>query len=381
MSGTTEWGVAWKKKSVWGDPAPTMAAGDLLLIESESMPDMVPEAIDDASVGDALTQGSVQGNFPATEGGLVIPVRYEGVERILALFMGLDTKTDAPGETSGTARQHEMIFQDSNSGKFGSLVIDKAVGAGGPWEYRDAKISQIALTHADGKLKLSPTLIPSRIDRSADQTNSSLSGVTAPSLVTLALFPQLRVYLKEITGSEDNLDLADDGSSADEICVTNVNFNANRQQTGLHESCSQGAIGEPQTDGLPTAELTLSIADYSAALDALIEAAQIPNADREPTRYKLTLRWRGGTISGSDSSTGEGTGGKNIFMLQLDLPSVVVMSAPVNAGSPGSRASYDLGLKVVTPNAAIDGSDWSWTAAGSKPFRFLVYNENDTAMS
>ena len=383
MAGTTEWGVGFIKKATgWGTAGQALAAGSLLLIESETMPDMMPEPIEDANVGDALATGTVQGNFPATEGTLVLPVRYEGAERILALFMGDDTKTLPHDESTGTAREHDMTFQDSNTGKFATLVIAKNV-VGEAWEYRDVKPSQITLSHSNGKLMLTPTLIPSRVDRSADQTNddAAVAAATAPSLVTMALFNQLRVYMLEITGSEDNMDLADDGSSADEICVTNISFVANRNLTGLHESCNQGAVGEPETDGLPTAELTLSIADYSDALDALVEDAQIRQPGGDPKRYKLTLRWRGATIDGSDSTTGEGLSGKALFMLSLDLPSATVMSAPINAGSPGSRTSYDLGFKIVTPNATINGTDWAWTAAGTKPFRIIMHNENDAAMS
>ena len=93
MAGTTEWKVAWKKGAgAWGAAGEDLDAVLLeVLIESESMPHMMPEAIDDANVGDSLSQGVVQGNISG-EGNIVVPVRYEGVELLLAFLMGDDTK-------------------------------------------------------------------------------------------------------------------------------------------------------------------------------------------------------------------------------------------------------------------------------------------------
>lgn len=375
MAGTTEWKMSWKKATVWRTAVDTDEVLREVLFESENMPALMPEIIQDANVGDVLAQGIVQGNVSG-EGTIVIPVRFEGVEYFIALFNGDDVVvaggTDI-GETAGTAVQHVMLFQASNTGKFGTLCIFKG-GADRLWEYETAKISQIELNHANGKLMMTPTLIPNLCNRALGagnaQASDNLASITAPSTSLLALFNQLTVRIKEVTGSEGNL------SSTDDICVTNAQITMNRNLTGIPDSCGAGEVGEPETDGLPEAMLSLSLADYDDANDAFVKDAQTKQADGTSKIYKAQVFWEGKDIAGSDSTTGKGTGGVNIYEVACDLPAMQVMEGNPNAGSPGARTSFDLQFKLITPQTAGNGTEWTWVVAGSTPFRTRVINEN-----
>ena len=64
MAGTTEWSVARKKAAAWGT-AVAVAAGDGVLIASESLGPGVPDPIKDENVGDSLTGGTYQGDMVA----------------------------------------------------------------------------------------------------------------------------------------------------------------------------------------------------------------------------------------------------------------------------------------------------------------------------
>lgn len=376
MAGTTEWKMAWKKSSgAWRVAEDTDQVKREVLFESENMPALYPEMIKDANVGDALTAGIVQGNISG-EGTVVIPARYEGVEYFLALFMGLDSVVlDGVdiGETSGAANNHIMVFQDSNTGMYGTLAIFKG-GTDRLWEYQTAKVSQVEFNHNNGKLMFTPTLIPNACNRGVGGANAQntddLAAATPATRTLLALFNQLTVRIKEVTGSEDNLDDTDD------ICVTNAQITINRNLTGIPDSCGAGEVGEPETDGLPEAMLSISLADYDDANDAFIKDAQTRAADGSAKIYKAQVFWEGPDIPLSDSTTGKGTAGVNIFEIAFDIPAMQVSSGVPNAGAPGSRTSFDLQFDIITPQTVPNGTDWSWVTVGTEPMRARIVNSN-----
>lgn len=382
MAGTTEWTVGVKKVpsgQAWGSgTVPALASGDGILIESESMPDMVPDVIADASVGDSLKQGNVQGNRSG-EGSLVYPARFEGVEKWIAWLFGDDTIDLTPGtETAGTAVSHTMVFQDTNTGIYSAVVMRKdPSGASdtGIWEWPFNKISQLEFNHGNGKLMVTPTLIPNTVLRDAAATNgdSELDAADPPTRTLMVLFNQLTVLFKEVTGSEGNL--VDPG---DEIKVTNCQLTINRNLTGIPESGSEGEVGEPETDGLPEGSLVLSIADYGVGqIDDIIKEAQTLQSGSEPKTYKVELVWWGQEITGSDASAdGKDGAGKHDYKLLIQLPAVQLIPTTVNAGSPGARVSVDLNFDVVTPDVAGNGTEWTWSSAGTDPLRAIVINEN-----
>ncbi len=382
MAGTTEWTIGVKKIAAgqaWGSgTVPLLVALDGVLIESESMPDMIPDVISDANVGDSLKQGNFQGNRSG-EGALVWPSRFEGVEKWIAWLFGDDTIDLTPGsETAGTAVSHTMIFQDSNSGIYAAVVMRKDPSGGadtGIWEWPFCKVSQLEFNHGNGKLMVTPTLIPNTVLRDAAATNgdTELDAATPPTRTLLTLFNQVTVLIKEVTGSEGNL-----VDPTDEIKVTNVQVTINRNLTGIPESGSEGEVGEPETDGLPEGSMVLSIADYGVGqIDDLIREAQTLQDGSEPKTYKVEVVWWGQEITGSDATTdGQDGAGKHDYKLLLQLPAVQLIPTAVNAGSPGARVSVDLNFDINTPSVAGNGTDWTWSVAGDLPIRAIVINEN-----
>ena len=245
MSSTMDWVVARKKGSAWGT---AVAVGALsgVKIESEGIPPGIPEPIVDANVGDVLAQGNYQGNV-SLEGPVVVPVRYLGFERDLALFMGQDTVTQVAGET--IAYQHEMIFQASIASLFATWVMNKGLGNTRLHEYPSCKYGSLDLMHGEGKLKASIGLIADRCVRASGVNGATeMNAVTYPTTALLALFNHLTLKLKAVTGTEGNL------APGDEYKVTDAKLTCNRNVSGDHESGSQmGHPGPPGQAGSPGA--------------------------------------------------------------------------------------------------------------------------------
>lgn len=364
MAGTTDWAVAAKKAAAWGT-AVALGAGDGLKITSETISEGIPEEIKDENVGDSLSQGTYQGNVTVA-GNMNLGVRYQGIERLLAMFCAADVVTEVE---AGLVYLHSMIFQPSNVGKFMTVAFDKGTAAVPlPHEYPTAKLAQIELGHADGKLMFTPGWVPNRCERNAPTNNgAAIRAATFPTLNLLALFNQLDFYFKLITGAEGNL------VAGDKLKVAECKFSANRQIKGDHVSSSGGEIDEPDTDGLPEASLTLNFPRYSAALDALIKPAQIVQTDRLPLPYKAQAVWTGPLITG--------TAAANKYLFAIDLPRITIRKAPPNAANPGSKVPIQMEMSVSTPQAAANGSDWAWVVAGSTPFRIRVQNTNSASMA
>ena len=129
--------------------------------------------------------------------------------------------------------------------------------------------------------------------------------------------------------------------------------------------------GEPDTDGFPEAQLVLNFANYTTLLDDLIKEAQIRQTASEPKVYKATLAWTGKSIPASVVPTP--------YQLIVDFAALHVATAPMNAGSPGARVPIEITFNIVAPQVAPNGSDWSWCAVGSKPYRARLINTNSVS--
>lgn len=360
MAGSTAWKVARKKATTWGTSA-AVIAGDGVRIMSEGLGPGVPEPIKDENVGDSLTRRTLQGDV-RIDGNVVIPVRFNGIEKDLGLFMGDD---DVTVEQVGEVFSHSLIFQPSNTGLFATWAFDKSVGI---HEYPSAKYSSLELGHDGGKLVATIGLIADQVLRDGAATNDATAiGTTAtvPSPDHLAIFHQLDFRITEVTGAEGNLD------ANDSIKVSDFRLTVNRNISGDIVSGSNGTIDEPETDGLPEGQVIITVPNYVAAIDSIIEAAQTAQAGRAPKIYKAQAIYTGVTIESSAPSLA--------YLFVVEFPALTVANAPTNAGGPGAKVPVELTFDVVVPQEVPNGADWAWVSAGATPFRFRVRNKQADA--
>lgn len=361
MAGTVDWKVGFKKAPTWGT-AVAVGALDQLKITSEGLGEGIPKPIEDANIGDALKGQNMQGNVEC-EGSIAEIARFEGLERRLALLMGSDTVAVVQ---AAKVWSHDMRFKPSNTGKFGTLVFDKGLGATRLWEYPSVKVSSYDFDHQDGKLAFTFGMIANKCQRetaSQINTGTEMTNLTLPTNALMVIFQQCSLRIKELTGSEGNL------AGGDEILVTNLKGSANRNIKGDHESGSNaGFIGEPETDGLPEASLMFSVANYKAAIDDLIKEAIKPQAGREPKTYKAQLTWTGKTIPTTSPALP--------YILRLDIPALNITASPVTGSGPGSKVPVEITCDIVSPQVVPNGTEWSWVAIGSDPFRWFLQNGN-----
>ena len=366
MAGTVDWVVGFKKAVTWGT-AVALGALNKMKLTAEGLPEGIPEPIKDENIGDALSGQTMQGNVNA-EGTIAETVRFEGFERRLALFMGADTVTVVQ---AGQVFEHVMPFKPSNTGKFGTMVIDKGLGNTRLWEYPSVKLSGLEHAHEDGKLMANWAAIMRGCQRdTAAQINTAveMALLTLPTNGLMAIFNQVLLRFKEVTGAEGNL------APGDEVLVSDLKLSANRNLSGDHESGSNaGFIGEPETDGLPEASFSFVVANYKTSVDDLIKEANKPQPGREPKTYKAQLVWTGKDIPGSAPLLP--------FRLAYDLPAFNVRSAPVPGSGPGAKVPVEVTCDIVTPQVVPNGSEWAWVTIGGDPFRARLQNKNATSMA
>jgi hypothetical protein len=374
---TTSWAAAINKATVWGTPV-AVGAGDGIKLESESLPEGIPEPINDDNLGDVLSGGTLQGNV-GIEGTIVCPMRYEGPtsELLMAILMGQSNDGTGPGNTVpdeidvGASYRHYMTFQANSDGLFATLMVDKDVGANNQYQYPGAKVSQVELAHNNGKLMGTFTLIAHSVTRDVTAPSGGDAQMAAVTHVTdalLAIFNQVELRLTKITGSEDNL------TSSEEILVTDAKITINRNISGEFESGSNaGYVGEPDINGFPEAMLEFTVQDYkTGAVATLVEEAQTIQTGRVPDVYKAELYWTGINIPTTSTP----------YEMKFQLPALVIQSAPTAGGAPGSKVPVTVTMKVQTPQADSlpDGTDWSWASAGTDPFRFLLTNGRNVSI-
>ena len=373
---TTSWEAGIKKSATWG-VSTALAALHGIKLESESMPEGIPEVIADDNLGDVLSGGTLQGNV-AIEGNIVAPMRYEGPTSglIMALFQGVSNASGGPTDATpevieaGIAFKHYMDFQPDVDGLFGTLAIDKNLGADTQYDYTTVKVSQIELAHSNGKLMLTPTMIAHSLVRDGTVNgDAEFTALTHATDALLAIFTQFEFLITEVTGAEDNLTA---GEANDEIFVTEAKFTANRNISGEFESGSNaGNVGEPDINGFPEAMVEFTKQDYkSGIIDTMLTDAQTIQTGRQPKIYKVEMTWTGIEIPTTAAS--------NTYFIKLLIPACTIITAPVNAGSPGAKVPVTMSLKLQTPAAGSlpDGTDWTWATAGGAPYRYQVQNGN-----
>ncbi len=386
MAGTTEWsaGIRQAAAMVWGTPIliddGASGGGDLLKFMSDSMGTGIPEVIKDDNVGEPMSGATFQGNV-SVEGTIALAARYEGMAIITALFMGQDAFT----ALDTTLANHDQVFQNSNTGKFCTLVLEREFG--NLWEYQTAKVTQIELSHSDGKLMITPTFVANRCERAAPLVHEIDPGDTNPAIARtpndMILFNHLLVAITEVTGSEAALDFVAAGGS-DIITLSDFKITANRNITGDHTSGDDspttegdpipgaGEIDEPETDGMPEGQIEITFPNHSALVDGFIKDAQDKQPGSIPKVYKLHAKWEG---RGLTLATTPPISTK----FHAEFAALTVADAPVNAGGPGAKTPVTITFDILTPQVLPTG-DMSWAdTIGQKPFRFHYESQSNLA--
>ena len=268
---------------------------------------------------------------------------------------------------AGIVFEHDMRFKASNVGLFGTLAIDKGIGALGSnvHEYPSVKFSQLELGHEGGKAQGSLTCLFNRCVRAAPVNDATEMGlITLPKDGLIALFSALTVRVTEVTGAEGNLD------ATDNVKVSDFRITINRNISGDVVTGSNGEIDEPDTDGMPEAKVILTFPQYTSVVDALIKQASIPQNGRRPKVYKLQATWLGPVIPTSAPAVN--------YAMRFDFPALTIETAPTNAPSPGAKVPVEITMAVATPEAGTlpNGSEWAWATAGGDPFRAYMINGN-----
>lgn len=386
MAGTTEWnvGIVQAAAMVWGTPLivddGTAGGGDILKIMSDSMGTGIPDVIKDDNVGEPMSGATFQGNV-SVEGTIELAARYEGMPILTALFMGEDVF--AAEDT--TLAEHTQIFQNSNTGFFATVVFDREFGS--LWEYQSCKVTQIELTHSDGKLMITPTLVANRCERANPLAHDIDPGGALPAIPRapndMILFNHLLVAIAEVTGSESALDFVASGGS-DIVTLSDFKITLNRNITGDHTSGDDtptvegnpipgaGEIDEPETDGMPEGQIEITFPNHSALVDGFIKDAIDKQTGSIPKVYKLHAKWEGGLLSLATTPPIS-----NKF--HAEFAALTVADGPVNASGPGAKTPVTITFDILTPQTLPTG-DMTWAdIVGQKPCRFRYINQSKLA--
>ena len=352
---TPQWTIGIKKASAW-HTAVALGALDEVLIESESLSSAIPAMIEDAVVGRTFRQASMQGNV-AGEGNIVLPARFDGLERQLELIYGNKTTVIDQAALRFT---HTFLFKPSTIGFYATVVKDpKPIVDADLWEIPSLKYTSLEMGHTDGKLMATLACLFDRVLRTGQVNGATeLAALTVPTEALLMIFNQLVFRIKEVTGSEGNL------SGSDDINTTSAGLTLNRNLSGEHESGSNaGQIDEPDYNGLASGVINVNFSNYTAAVDAFVKDAQAVQGGREPKTYKIELEWTGKTL------------GTAAYKLVNRFAECTIDPATVaNAGGPGQRVPLPMTFVVETPAATGNGTDWTWAVAGGDPIEAKLTN-------
>jgi hypothetical protein len=136
--------TGFKKAVTVGTPV-AVGAGDGIYLLSEAIKSDVPR-IDDTSAGGSRQLRGADISGKSFAGPLRTPARYEG--RWLTLLAALFGVAGAP--TGGGPHVHTFTPGADNSGIFGTLAIDKQVGANPVWEYDTVWVQAVTLRSEAG---------------------------------------------------------------------------------------------------------------------------------------------------------------------------------------------------------------------------------------
>jgi len=243
--------IGLKKAATWGTEV-VPAAGDGIEVESlqpNGGMDLIP---DNQITGSVTAKPSSNGNHKV-DVTLTTALRYEGLETLMALFMGT---AGAPSTVDTTAKQHVLKVKSDVDGIFSTLAYEYA---------KDTKVGVIPALKWN-KMKVSGKqgerimLEMSGIgdtwsDASASNTTTTIDSITLPSNREYATFSQVTFKLNDQTAGS---------LAATPIYIQGFSLELERPMNDNVTTERGNKTSEPLPSGFATGKLTM---DFSVAQD------------------------------------------------------------------------------------------------------------------
>lgn len=273
--------AAFKKSSVWNTPV-AVGANDGILILPTSIKRDAPVESDD-SLGTYFSEDGDPGAIKV-EGDIPMYLRYDSLDVLLALFMGIAGAPAQQGVTTAYAFTYK--WKKDTDGYFGTFVkhmknyIEEVVSA---------KIAGITIKGEVGKplQAIFKTIASNKVYNSTTNTTATFNNVTFFEKANRVRFSQGVFRMNDQSGAA----LAD----TDKIYPSSFELSAQRKLKGEYTgqyvttgSNKQDVIDEPTNDGHPEILLKLSFPRHSANT-RLLELGS-------DTRKKMDITFTGALI-------------------------------------------------------------------------------------
>jgi len=357
MPNTSEWVVAWKLKDgtgaadPWVDAAVALGVGDGFLARTLTMPEGLPEGIEDFNIGQIAPGAEYWNNFNI-EGQIgELACRYEGIEKWLAQVAGDDTAA----LIEDTAYSHTSVCQDTNVDHGGTLGIRK--GVGNDYLFPGVRVTGFELKTVNGLIVVTPNIIANSITRASATT---LDSVTTPQTKLAALFNSLTIAINDFADA--------DFAGSDEVYVSDFTLSYDRRQVADAVNRLSGIRDEPESSG-SAAEGTLRLVfPNEAAVNDVFHTDNIVVGPTEKHVYKARLTLLGIEIAGTTTPT--------YYQIEFDLPSLVVRNYERPGSGPLAKTPVTVELGMTKPESAPTGMSW---VTDGQLWQSVVQNENATA--
>jgi hypothetical protein len=313
--------AGFKKAATWGT-AVAVAAGDGLYLLSESIQGQSPRILDKSAGGSVQMRGA-DISAQTFGGQLVLPPRYEGRWiTLLALLLG------TAGAPTGSGPYVHTLKPSNAIPGFGTLAIDKQVGANPVWEYDSVAVDTVQLVSQAGtgdqaRAQVTFGLVARALNRgSSTNTSTQIGNLTFPTAGHL-LHHNLVIRMNAN---------ADGALGAGHVLkVRGLDLTINRMLKKDLYHAGSAFIDQPDAGDFIDVTGTLAIDRYSADSPGLTEFLA-------GTYMKMDIEW---TIGAS-------------AIFHLDLPYLQITGGDRAMSGPGLIAN-PIPFQAFKPSAAPTG--------------------------
>lgn len=337
--------AAFKKYNVWRTVSGAPGAGDGLLLRNLGGQPRNPDYYKSDEVGLAFIQRADKGGVKAITEDLTAYLRYEGLDVLLALAMGI---AGTPTSAGSGAYYNTYAMATRLDDLFGSLFVKHTLASGTDktWEYTSTKIHGFSITSKAGQ----PVEITfHRVSNDCVIDSAvSMASVTVPSLSNRVMGQEAVVRMNAQSGSA----LA---SPTDVIQPSEWTLTYKRPVDDAHVMDGDATIIEPVENGFPELTLQMTFPRYNTTNHAFFTAL---GAD---TRQKCDIVFTGALIGGSNYYT---------FRLRFPHLNLTQGAAPKDgAGIVPVNLTFDVLGAVTAP---------SGMTSLTKPMDLYVQNTRST---